>query len=237
LPFCNLRLEVPRGPDFPIAYERHPKTLGEHLRKERLLRGLKQRDVAVRLGVRTETVANWERGQERPLARHHGTIIRFLGFDPEPAGDTLPARLRAVRRRLGLTQGEIAARLGQDEHQICRWEGGRQRPHPWIAGRIELGLRVLEGRNVDGLEQPLSYFDLTRWRRRRTLGLAAAKPSTIGEHLREVRLRLGISQEAAGRLLGVSRGVIYRIERGVLRPEKSLVRKFQNILESIKQRG
>jgi DNA-binding transcriptional regulator YiaG len=116
LPFCNLHLQAPRAPDFPIPYAREPKTLAQYLRKERLFRGLRQRDVAETLGVRTETVANWERGHGRPLARHHGAVIRFLGFDPGPAGDSLPARLQTIRRRLGLTQAELAARLGQDEH-------------------------------------------------------------------------------------------------------------------------
>jgi transcriptional regulator with XRE-family HTH domain len=141
-------------------------------------------------------------------------VIGFLGYDPEPAGESLPARLRAVRRRLGLTQAGLAARLGQDEHQICRWEGGRQTPHPWIARRIELGLRALEGRSGDSADPPLSYFDLTRWRRRPTLGVAETQPATLGERLRETRLRLGMSLEQGAQVLGVSRTTINRWERG-----------------------
>jgi transcriptional regulator with XRE-family HTH domain len=171
--------------------------------------------VAERFGVTEMTVGNWERGREQPTIRHTAAIVGFLGFDPEPALDSLPGRLRAIRRRLGLTQADLAARLGQDEHQICRWERGRQKPHPWIAGRINLGLSALEGRSVDGPEPQPSYFDLTRWRRRRTIGVDQAKPTTTGERLREARLQLGLSQEAAGRILGVSGKVLYDWERNV----------------------
>jgi DNA-binding XRE family transcriptional regulator len=102
-------------------------------------------------------------------------------------------------------------------------------PHPWIAGRIDLGLRALEGRSAEGADAPLSFFDLTRWRRRRTLGLGTVEPRTLGERIREARLRLGMSQEAAGRVLGVSRTTLYYWEKDsvpVPRSRMAAVRRF-----------
>lgn len=202
------------------------------MRKARLVAGLRQRDLAEKLGVTEMTVGSWELGKEQPGIRHTASIVRFLGFDPEPTKDSLPGRLRAVRRRLGLTQAELATRLGQDEHQICRWEGGRKKPHPWIAGRIDLGLSVLEGRPIDGSESPLSFFDLTRWRRKPTLGVAAAKPRTPGDRLRAARLRVGMSQEQAARLLGVSRATLYRWEREICDPPQHLRARVRRLLAS-----
>jgi DNA-binding transcriptional regulator YiaG len=176
------------------------------------------------------TVGNWELGKERPGIRHTAAIIALLGYDPEPAGDNLPARLRAIRRRLGLTQAELAARLGQDEHQICRWEGGRQKPHPWIASRIDLGLRTLEGQPANAAQGPLNFFDATRWRRRRTLGLAEVKPVTVGDQIRDARLRLGSSQKATGRILGVSRKVLYDWERNVTPIPSSRMARVRRLL-------
>lgn len=73
-------------------------------------------------------MAAWERGKARPLARRYGSIVRFLGYDPEPAGDTLGGRLRAVRLRLGLSQEELAARTGLDEGTIVDLERNRRSP-------------------------------------------------------------------------------------------------------------
>lgn len=160
-----------------------------------------------------ETVANWERGLTKPLIRHWPAILKFLGSDPQPPPESLPGRLRAIRKRLGLTQAALAARLGQDEKQVCRWELGRQAPHRWIAARIDLTLRVLEGHPAEGPQNPLTYFDLTRWRRRPPGDGVPIRPKTFGEYLRHRRLALGLSQEQAGRLLGVSRAVVYRWER------------------------
>ena len=105
-----------------------------------------------------ETVGAWERSTSKPSIRRLAGILGFLGEDPEPADGTLPGRLAAIRRRLGLTPAELAARLGQDEHQICRWERGRKRPHPWIAGRIDRALRELDGHPVEAAS-PTTYFD------------------------------------------------------------------------------
>jgi transcriptional regulator with XRE-family HTH domain len=104
-----------------------PKTLGDHIRRRRLDLGLVQRTVAKTLRVRQETVGLWENGLARPLPCHYGRIVQFLGYDPEPAGSDLPERVRARRRAQGLTQAELAARLGTDEGTIVDLEHGRRR--------------------------------------------------------------------------------------------------------------
>jgi transcriptional regulator with XRE-family HTH domain len=214
---------------FPKGYPTCLRTVGDHLRRRRLEAGLTQRTLAERWGVRTETVANWELGRTRPLVRQIAKILALVGVDPEASPDTLSGRLLAVRRRLGLTQAELAARLGQDEHQICRWEGGRQKPHPGIASRIDLGLRALEGRPVDDADAPLSFFDLTRWRRKLPAGVTLT-PQTFGERLRARRLELGLSmREVAGRA-GVSRGTIYCLEADRQRPSVTVAGALGHVL-------
>ena len=94
--------------------------------------GLAQRTVAQQLGVRMESVASWERGQANPLARHYGAIVRFLRYDPMPGGDTPGDRLRALRRRLGLTQRHLAARLGLDGGTVTEFELGRRVVSPKV---------------------------------------------------------------------------------------------------------
>jgi transcriptional regulator with XRE-family HTH domain len=181
-----------------------------------------QRTVAEQLRVRVETVGLWENGLARPLPRHYGSIVRFLGYDPEPGDLTVAGRLRAVRRRLGLSQAEFAAKVGLDEGSVCRWESGSRQPSSWMAGRVAMILDHLEkiaGQHaaIDGGDVgtlPLTYFDRTRWRRRPPTALTDGEAVTIGDRLRRRRLELGLSQVQLGKQLGVGRATVYRWERG-----------------------
>ena len=87
-----------------------------------------QKDVAKRLCVHIESVKNWERGAGSPSIRQIPRIIEFLGFDPEPEPETLPERLAYTRRRLGLTQEELANILNVDPGTLYRWEKGDSAP-------------------------------------------------------------------------------------------------------------
>lgn len=124
--FFHLRLRGPRNQALPRGYPKEPKTLGEHIRRRRLDLGLRQRDLAAQLGVREETLAMWERGQATPQVPHYAAIVRFLGYDPSPAGEELSRRLNATRRRLGLSQRELAAQLGLDQGTVADFERGRR---------------------------------------------------------------------------------------------------------------
>ena len=114
--------------------------------------------------------------------RRYSAILAFLGDDTQASSETLPERLLTICRRLRLTQADLAARVGQDEHQICRWKQGRFKPHPWIVGRLDLELRGLEGRPVENRPGP-NFFDLTRWRRRPPKDLEIHL-ETFGDRLR-----------------------------------------------------
>ena len=187
--------------------------------------------MATQWGVRPETVTSWELGRSQPSVRRYPAIIAFLDDKAQPPSETLPERLLTIRRRLGLTQAELAARVGQDEHQICRWERGRLRPHPWIAARLDLELRALEGRPIEN-SPTLSFFDLTRWRRK-PLASVAVTLETFGERLRARRLQLGLSIEELGRRLNISRGTIYRLERGKQLPSVKLQLELDRVLPAI----
>jgi transcriptional regulator with XRE-family HTH domain len=112
--------------------------VGDHIRRKRLDLGQGQRILARRLGVREETIHLWETGRARPLPGHYGRIVRFLGYDPEPGGPDLGERIRATRRRLGLTQAELAVVLGADEGTVGDLEANRRRPSRKIAAAVEV---------------------------------------------------------------------------------------------------
>jgi DNA-binding transcriptional regulator YiaG len=65
-------------------------------------------------------------GSELPrrLALPVGQLERWLLAAP----DFTPARLQALRRRLGLTRRQLARWLGLSESAVSLWEAGRRRP-------------------------------------------------------------------------------------------------------------
>lgn len=87
--------------------------------------GLTQREAARTLGVALATLRNWEKGRAKIGEAHYLKVIRFLGYDPNPAPRSLPERLRAARRVSGLSQKALALRLGLDPSTVRAWEGGR----------------------------------------------------------------------------------------------------------------
>ncbi len=138
LPGVRLSLTAP----LPKPYPEAPKTLADHLLKARHLRGWTQREAAQSMGSPVFTYSDWETGTHEPSVRFYPAIIAFLGYDPHPTPTTLPERLAAKRRALGLTIKEAAARVGVDEGTFARWESGEwtsrsshERVSAFLAGR------------------------------------------------------------------------------------------------------
>ena len=116
-------------------------TLGDHLRKVRLDRGLSQSDVARRLDVTTDTVTGWEMNRHQPPAKLAKAIIDFLGYVPFASPqDSLGKRLRLARLASGMTQKEVAAWIGCDESNLRRIELDQRRPQKPIREKLEFFL-------------------------------------------------------------------------------------------------
>jgi site-specific DNA recombinase len=114
-----------------------PKTVGDHIRKRRLGLKLHQREVAEQLGVAPSSLINWEGNWSSPEIRYMPAIIKFLGYDPLPAANTLGEQLVRQRRSLGLSQKESAQGLGVDPGTLARWERGEREPTGAFAVRVQ----------------------------------------------------------------------------------------------------
>jgi transcriptional regulator with XRE-family HTH domain len=130
----------------PVA----PQTVGDHIRKRRLGLKLLQREVAEQIGVDTTSVFNWEGNRSSPEIRYMPAIIRFLGYDPQPAVNTLGEQLVRQRTSLGLSQKEAAERIGVDPSTLAKWERGEREPAGGFLGRVK---RFLED---DGMQRMAS---------------------------------------------------------------------------------
>jgi transcriptional regulator with XRE-family HTH domain len=120
--FCHLTLKAlkPLAPE----YTQELRTLGDHLRRERLKRGLLQREAAQKIGVTVMTVNGWEVGRAEPKVSYIPAILGFLGYDPFPEVTSLGERLRQERERRGLTQHKLARLLGTTQALVSLLETG-----------------------------------------------------------------------------------------------------------------
>ena len=127
LPYCHITLKASKL--LPPNYPKSLITIGDHIRKVRLDRGLRQRDVANLIGVDPFTILNWERRITNPKFRYMPAIIRFLGFNPCPIDPEAPfrVRLKASRLELGLSLKQLAKRLKLKECTIRKLESGKSK--------------------------------------------------------------------------------------------------------------
>src|SRR5262245_35711900 len=133
MPFCQQHIKAVRCPH-PNRWKctqtpsKAPKTMGEHMRNRRLALHIMQQELADRFGVHRVSVQNWERGMTEPAIGFIPRIIEFLGYDPLPEPDLAHEKIPYARRRLGMTQEELADALEVDPTVIWRWERGDEFP-------------------------------------------------------------------------------------------------------------
>lgn len=107
------------------AWDFEPKTVGEHIKRERLKRRLLQKDLSPLFNVDTFTILNWETGATKPQIKDVPALISFLGYDPEPPSPvTVAEQIWAKRRERGWSQRQAASYMGVDPCTWSSWEQG-----------------------------------------------------------------------------------------------------------------
>jgi len=69
-----------------------------------------------------------------------------------PNGASKRGRLAQRRKAVGLTQEQLAERLGVERTTVVRWERGQTQPLPWLRPRLARALRV----SANGIEELLA---------------------------------------------------------------------------------
>ena len=140
----RFRARKPKEIDF------EPATLGDHVKKRRLILGITAKEAARKLGVTAWTVRHWETNQTQPPVRGIHTIVRFLGYDPFPEPKSISERLLAKRRAMGWSIRAAAREFGVDPGTWGDWERGSvilYRAHRALVARL-LGLQEGEVEQV-----------------------------------------------------------------------------------------
>ena len=109
---------------------------GRRLREARKRAGLSQAEVATRLGIGQAYVSRVERGRENITLSACVRFARAVGWSPDFSppnprdgdgiGIPFGRRLREARKRAGLSQAEVARRLGMTQSYVSRVERGDQ---------------------------------------------------------------------------------------------------------------
>ncbi len=91
--------------------------------------GLLQREVAERIGVKEESIYNWENNRSQPKIHLIPGIIKFLGYIPfRLLNGTFAEKLLAFRKTHGFSQRKAAKLLGVDQTTLRDWENGKHKP-------------------------------------------------------------------------------------------------------------
>jgi transcriptional regulator with XRE-family HTH domain len=158
--------------------------------------------VAKIIGANPTSILNWERGRSEPVLRFIPKILDFLGYDPRPRSESLADRIRAAREAQGLSQKILAERLGVDPSTVQKWERLGFNPHPRLFAKLV---------SLVSLQDPTGEM-------------------TLGERLREWRLRKGLTQGELAATLGVGQETISKWELGKKEPAKAQLAKLIALL-------
>ena len=126
LPNVTVHLAAPK----PELAADQGNDLASCLRRRRRELGLFQPDAAWAIGVCKASVWQWENGRAEPEDSFYPSIIAFLGREPWPEPQTLTERLRAERRRRGMTVRDAARAMGVAHGSVSNWENGATTPGP-----------------------------------------------------------------------------------------------------------
>jgi len=103
-------------------------SIGDHIRKRRIGKGLLQSQVAKFIGVTEDCITYWENNKSTPTTKFYPKIIDFLGYNPAPLPITIGQKLKYFRNLQGLTTKQLAAILNIDATTIQSWEAETHRP-------------------------------------------------------------------------------------------------------------
>jgi len=200
-------------PAAPVAKVERARFSKRTLKSIRRRLDLTQQELARLLEVSHATVAAWESGKTRPRKTHMARIValrdigraevdKALGRE-ETAPAVSPDLLKRLRKRLNLTQTELARLVGVSTATVTSWETGKSEPARDRRKAIA-GLRRMRPEQVD--EQ------LGRRGAPESEGLPVGEQAR--EEVKQTRQALGLSQKALAEKLGVSTATIWNWEAG-----------------------
>lgn len=101
--------------------------VGERIRKYRTERGMTQKELAEKCGMFDSAIRRYEIGKQNPKKETLERIAAALEIDAfriytNDTGLTIGDRIRKYRKECGLTQSEVAKKIGVTKQAISKYE-------------------------------------------------------------------------------------------------------------------
>lgn len=139
-----------------------------------------------------------------------------------------PERIKFIRDLFGATQETMAALFGVSRGTFNRWETGWAIPSKESA--VHLNKLDEEGRAIYGLPFPSKDYTLPE-----ALQPAAVEtlPNLTPEAIKQIRKRLGASQEQFASMAGATKTTVVNWEKGYTSPSPTHLARLQEIKSTL----
>jgi len=194
----HYELELESIPVIEFRIE-EPETLGEYIRKLRILKGWSQQELARSIGTHPETIVNWENGQHTPQRKTLPKLIKVVDGDPWKAIEfdgVLTERQRQILSHFG--KGSAFTHEERIE-LLCA-----SRVYKDLRYLVDIG--VLERRIKGNTE----YYRIARYN----------QPRTLGELIRKHRIENNHTAKELGNIIGVTEDTILNWEKDRTHPSQ-----------------
>lgn len=182
-----------------------------NIKERRLAMGLTLNAFAKAIGVNSGTVYHWE-SKNKVLSQKSAQILAsFFSCSVDELGLPIQSESKNIicekREALGMSQAELARKIGVSRSTLCKWEAGKSVP-------------------MDVYWKPLS----------KCLGcseddLRPCFREIYSTALTEKRLALKLKKSQVGKALGVDRSAVVRWERGIDQPSNENLRKLTALFQ------
>lgn len=193
------------------------KNFGERIKKRRIDIGMSADDLGQTVNKSRATIYRYENGDiENMPSGIIEPLAKALGISPddllgissaqftqteftEPSEENIYKNIRCLRIRKGMTQNELAELAGYtDRSSICKIE----------AGLVDLSLSKIRtfAKIFNVAASDLNEEDMGE----------EAGAFSIGERIRELREKQGISQVDLAAMVGISKQNLYKYEFGII---------------------
>lgn len=126
---------------------------------------------------------------------------------------TIGQKIKAIRKNAGLTQKELAQKMGLSFQSIAQWENDLRKP------KIETLKKI-----ADALECPIDTFTTDDFDEE------IPSPALVGQKIHECRMAAALTQQELAEKVGLDGATIGKYERGILRPKAETLKKITDVL-------
>ena len=156
-------------------------SVGQNIKKARKKAGMTQKELAQKLGLSFQSIAQWENDLRNPKVETLRKIANALECDPAELDNSLASsmsvgdNIRYWRKFAGMTQKDLAQKTGLDRETIQKYETGKLEPSKKTLRNVAAALDEL----------PETLFDDDPWTPEQ---YALRDLATYIEILREIHL-------------------------------------------------